>query len=148
MSEAELLGQDIAVRIVKGSTLFSELRLTNSFNETVKTEIKESGHLGEKVNRFQEILNGYGGDFEANVNRAAWVQWQEAVIARATRQDPDAVFVIVRLDTYGDGSTNLFTYEEIAWGEMPTSIGSRGDFVKVKGSFSCSKRTVSQDAVI
>lgn len=148
MSEAELLGQDVAIRIVRGETLFSELRLANSFNEVVRTEIKESGHLGEKVNRFQEILNGYGGDFEANVNRAGWIDWQQAVIARATRQDPDAAFVIVRLDTYSDGSTNLITYEEIAWGEMPTSVGSRGDYVKVKGSFSCSKRTVTKDGVI
>lgn len=141
-----LMGQDVSIRIVRGDQLFAELRYSLSFNDTVQTEIKESGHLGEKVNRFCEILNGYKGDFEGQVNSAAWIDWQASVEARARREDLTAVFVIARLDQYSDGTTNLITYEDIAWGEMPTSFGGRGEFVKVKGSFACSKRTVVPNA--
>lgn len=143
-----LMGQDVSIRIVRGAQLYTELRYSMSFNDAVKTEIKESGHLGEKVNRFCEILNGYSGDFEGQVNSAAFIDWQLAVEARARREAGALAdeFIIARLDQYSDGTTNLVTYENIAWGEMPTSFGGRGEFVKVKGSFACSKRTVVPNA--
>lgn len=146
MSNPFLLGQDVAIRVVKDGEVFAELNFANSFNDAVNTEIKESGHLGEKVNRFTEILNGYSFDFEAQVQTASWFDWQAAVIARAQRQDLAGVFVIVRVDQYSDGTSQTVTYEDVAWGEMPSSIGSRGDFMKVKGQGKCSRRTVAPNA--
>jgi hypothetical protein len=146
VSNPFLLGQDVAIRVIKDGTVFAELNFAQSFNDAVNTEIKESGHLGEKVNRFTEILNGYSFDFEALVNTAAWLDWQAAVIARAQRVDLAGVFVIVRVDQYSDGTSQTITYEDVAWGEMPTSLGSRGDFMKVKGQGKCSRRTVAANA--
>lgn len=148
MSEPFLLGQDVALRIVQDDTVYAELNFQNSFNDSADVEIKESGHLGEKVNRFTEILNGYSGDFECQVKTAAWVDWSLAVEARARREVLGSVFSIVRVDRYSDGTNLTVTYEDVAWGQIPTSVGSRGDFVKVKGSFKCSVRTPQKDSFL
>ncbi len=148
MSEPFLMGQDVSIRLVQDDTVYAELNFQNSFNDAADLEIKESGHLGEKVNRFTEILNGYSGDFEAQLQRASWTNWTLAVERRARREVTATVFMIVRVDQYSDGSNVTVTYEDIAWGAIPTSIGSRGDFVKVKGSFKCSKRTMLSDAIL
>jgi len=141
-----LEGQEITIRAVVDDTLVTELVFITSFNDTVKQEIKENGYLGEPFNRFTDIHNGYGGDLEFHVNTASWTDWDDALTARATRAQPGLVFNVVRIDRFSDGTSNTYNYDDVSWGERPTSIGSRGDKVKVKASFSCSTRTNKKNA--
>jgi hypothetical protein len=137
-----LKGQEVSIRVLLGAALFASIDSVGSANEEVDLEIKSDGFLGEPVNRFDEILNGYGGDFEMQTTNSAWIQLQQAIIARATRTTPGLTFNVVRLDLYENGDSNVFTYQDVKWGAMPTSIGSRGDYVKVKANFKTSTRSV------
>lgn len=146
--EQTLEGQEITVRAVTDGELVAELRFITSFNESVKQEIKENGYLGEPFNRYTDIHNGFGGDFEAHVNTSAWIAWEKAKLARAQRANAAIQFDIVRVDNFSDGSNLTHTYIDVSWGEQPTSIGSRGDKVKVKGAFMCSEKTAEENAFV
>lgn len=140
-------GQEVSIRVVDSGNLVVSLDSISSFNEEMKSEIKEDGFLGESTNRFDDIHNGYGGDFEFQYRRADWSDFQLRVQARQTRQNPNLVFNVVRTDIYPDGSTTVFTYIDVKWGAMSSSVGSRADFVKGKANFACSTRNVKRNAL-
>lgn len=140
-------GQEVSIRVVDNGTLVASLDSISSFNEEMKSEIKEDGFLGESTNRFDDIHNGYGGDFEFQFRRSDWTDFQLRVQARQERRNPNTVFNVVRTDLYADGTATVFTYIDAKWGAMTSSIGSRSDFVKGKCQFACSKRTVKQNAL-
>lgn len=143
MADAQRLkGQEVSIRVIQGGNVVNELSIISSFNDAVALEIKENGYLGETVNRFDEILNGYGGDFESHLNRAAWNSFVQAVIDRAQRRTPDVQFNVVRVDFFPNGDSSVYTYTDVYWGNIPTTVASRGDYVKVRGEFKCSERPV------
>lgn len=141
MPDQRLKGQEISIRVTQQGTIVDSFTSFSSFNEEVDLEIKGDGFLGEGVNRFDEILNGYGGDFEMQLTTSAWMKFQQNVIARATRTQPDLVFNVIRTDFFPNGESLIVTYLDVKWGGMPTSVGSRGDYAKVKGQFKCSDRS-------
>lgn len=142
-----LKGQEVSIRVVDTGTLVASLDSMSSFNEEMKSEIKEDGFLGETTNRFDDIHNGFGGDFEFQFRRSDWVDFQLRVQARQQRRNPNIVFNVVRTDLYFDGTSTVFTYVDAKWGPMTSSVGSRADFVKGKASFACSTRPVKQNAL-
>jgi len=141
-TQPRLKGQEISVRVLQDGRLLTSLDSIGSFNENVDLEMKQDGFLGEPTNRFDEVLNGFGGDFEMQTTSSGWMAWQLAVIDRATRRTPGTVFNVIRTDLYANGDSIIYTYADVKWGAQPTSVGSRGDFVKVKASFGCSERPV------
>jgi hypothetical protein len=140
-------GQEVSIRVVDSGTLVASLDSISSFNEEMKSEIKEDGFLGESTNRFDDIHNGYGGDFEFQFRRADWVNFQIRVQDRQTRKTPTTTFNVVRTDLYPDGTTSVFTYIDVKWGAMSAGAGSRADFVKGKCQFACSTRVVKPNAL-
>jgi hypothetical protein len=147
MSDNRIKGQEISLRIINSGQVVSAIDSISSFNEEISLEIKEAGYLGEFVNRFTEILNGYGGDCEINLTKANGDSLDQAIVNRATRVIPDLVFNIVRTDFYPDGTSNIYTYTDVSFGAIPTTVGSRGDFVKKKFAFKCSERPVATNAL-
>ena len=143
MADQRLKGQEVSIRVVNAGVVQAAIDSVSSFNDSIALEIKEAGYLGEFVNRFDEILNGYGGDAEINMTRADSDLLDQAVVARATRVSPQLVFNIIRTDFYPNGDSNVYTYTDVHWGEIPTTIGSRGDYVKKKFTFKCSERPVA-----
>lgn len=143
-----LKGQEVKLVALQDGSPIQEINSVASFNENVDLALQQQGYLGEKVNRFDEILNGFGGDVEMHVNQPAWVRFQKSVIARAQRAAPDLQFNLVRVDYYASGGSTIFTYLDIKFGAMPTSIGSRADKVKVKFSFGCSERPTDVNSVV
>lgn len=142
-----LKGQEVSIRVVDSGTLVASLDSISNFNSEMKSEIKEDGFLGETTNRFDDIHNGYGGDFEIQLRRPDWANFQLRVQARQERKNPNIVFNVVRTDLYPDGTSTVYTYIDVKWGAMTESIGNRADFVKGKCQFACSKRTVKQNAL-
>ncbi len=147
MAGQRIKGQEISIRVTRGGAVVDTIDSVASFNESVALEIKEDGFLGEAVNRFDEILNGYGGDFETQLTTSSWQRFQQAVIDRATRKDPTIVFNVIRTDLYPDGSSLVVTYLDVKWGEQPMSVGTRGDYAKVKASFKCSDRSSQENQI-
>lgn len=146
---ARLKGQEISVRVLAGNppAILSTIDSVSEFNDDTDLKILEEGFLGESVNRFDEILNGFGGDFVMQVTTSGWVQLQNAVIQRATRQNVALVFNVVRTDLFMDGTSLIWVYTDVKWGSMPQKVGSRGDYLKVSANFKCSTRPVLQDQV-
>jgi predicted RNA-binding protein (virulence factor B family) len=140
-------GQEVSIRVVDNGNLVASLDSIASFNEEMSSEIKEDGFLGESTNRYDDIHNGYKGDFEFQLRRSDWTDFQLRVQARQERRNPNIVFNVVRTDLYPDGTSTVFTYLDAKWGSMSAGAGSRADFVKAKAQFACSKRTVKQNAL-
>ncbi|HOA00801.1 MAG TPA: hypothetical protein PKI27_00685 [Dermatophilaceae bacterium] len=147
MADARLKGQEVEIRLVQAGQPLTTIAAIGSFNDSVMLETKQDGFLGEPVDRFDDILRGYSMDLEFQVTQAAWVDFQTAIIDRAQRKTPDMVFNVVRTDFYSNGDTLILTYKDVRFGAQPTSIASRGDFVKVKVEGKSSERTVQKNSL-
>jgi|SRR5689334_15913693 len=145
--DQRLKGQEVSVRIIKDSVVVSEIDSVSNLNESTMLELKEAGYLGETVNRFDEILNGFGGDMEINITRANWILLELAIIARARRETPGVIFNVVVTDLLPNGESVIKVYTNVFWGEMPKSVPSRGDYVKPKLQFKCSERSATPNAL-
>jgi hypothetical protein len=138
--DLRLKGQEVSFRAIRGGVVVDSIDSVTSFDEDVMMEIKQDGFLGELVNRFDAIFNGFGGNFEFHVHNNLWVGFQRGIIDKAQRLTPDTVYNCIRTDFYPNGDNTIYTYRDVQWGAMPTTVASRGDYVKVKGSFNCSER--------
>ena len=147
MTSPRLKGQEISLRMLKDGALISALDSIGTFNGNTMLEIKEDGFLGEPTNRFDEVLNGFGGDFEMQVTSSAWINFETAITDRATRRIPGTTFNVIRTDLYPNGDSAIYTYKDVHWGELPQSVGGRVEFVKVKANFKCSERPVQINAL-
>lgn len=143
-----LRGQEVSIRIVQDGEVTSVINSIGSFNDSADLEIQEDGFLGEPVNRFDDILNGFGGDFEIQLTTANWLLFQRAILERARRDVPGRIFNIVRTDIYASGESCVWVYKDVKWGAQPTSIPSRKDFVKVKAAFKNSERAEQINAIV
>jgi hypothetical protein len=141
VTQQRLKGQEVSIRVLLNGLVQSTIDSVGSFGDETDFELKSDGFLGEPVNRFDEILNGYGGDFELQVTTSLWIQLQQAIRDRATRVQPAYVFNIVRTELYPSGDSLVITYLDVKWGAQPTTIGGRGEYVKIKANFKCSDRT-------
>lgn len=148
MPDQRLKGQEVSIRVVQAGNVVSQLDTVTTFNDSVAFELKEQGYLGEVVNRFDEILNGYGGDLEFHVAKSDWVDLITAIQDRATRRTPDVVFNVVRTDLYPNGDTSIITYRDVKWGPVPTTIGARGDYVKGRLEFRCEDRVIKNNSFL
>lgn len=136
MGELRLKGQEVQMQVTAGGQVVDAFTAVASFNDSMKTEKLEEGFLGETTNRHDYIFNGWDGSFEMQVHKNTWANFQAQVQAKARRTQPDLVFNVVRTDFYSDGSTLTRTYLDVAWGPNPTSVASRGDYVKISWDFS------------
>jgi hypothetical protein len=147
MSDPRLKGQEISIRVVTDSVVDNTIDSIASMNDEVMLELKEAGFLGELVNRFDEIFNGFGGDMEIQLTKANWVSLELSIIERAQRKVLSRIFNVIRTDLYGNGDSSIYTYADVKWGAIATTIASRADYVKVKMQFKCSERTVQTNAL-
>jgi hypothetical protein len=139
MSDPRLKGQEISVRVVNAGTVVSEIDSVGSFDDNVDLKEMEDGFLGEQVNRFDNALNGYGGNFEMQLTQANWILLKQAVVRKAQRVDSAVTFNIVVTDLYPNGDSAITTYVDVTFGPIPKTVASRTDFAKVKWSFKCSQ---------
>jgi hypothetical protein len=147
MSDPRLKGQEISIRVIDDGVVDSTIDSVASFNDEAMLELKEDGFLGELVNRFDEIFNGFGGDMEIQLTKGNWIQLQLAIIERAQRKVLSRVFNVVRTDLFANGDTIIYTYSDVNWGPMTSTVASRADFAKVKMQFKCSTRATQVNAL-
>lgn len=146
--EQRLLGQDVTVRLVRDGTVVSEIKAIGSFDESMENEIKEENFLGRFATDYSEVFNGFKGNLEFQTDQAAWIVFLTAIQARAQRANPATVFNVVRSDLYANGESNVFVYQDVAWGAAGTALAGRKDFKKVKLSFACSDRQVTTNQLL
>lgn len=147
MTDLRLRGQEVSIRIIRAGVVEDDITSISTFNDEDALEIKEDGFLGENTNRFDEILNGHGGDMEIQVSNSKAYQLRQSILDKAARRTPDVVFNVVRSDFFANGDSAVKTYLDVHWGSIPTTISSRGDFVKLKLSFKCSNAPMDLNAL-
>lgn len=147
MTDQRIKGQEASIRIVQNAVVLATIDSVSAFNNTVLLELKEAGYLGETVNRFDEVLNGFGGDMDMHFTNANWRQLEQAIIARARREQPDLVFNVVRTDFFPNGDTSILTYMNVFWGPIPENIPDRKEYIKAHLEFRCSERPVKLNAL-
>jgi hypothetical protein len=146
--DQRLLGQDVTIRLVKDGVVMSDIAAIGSFDDSVDTEVKQEGFLGQTADTFSDVFSGYKGNLEFQTARSGWNEFVAAVVARATRADPGIVFNVIRCDIYPGGDSTVYTYLDVAWGPTASTLASRKDFHKVKMSFSCSERSMTNNQVL
>lgn len=143
MTDQRLKGQEVSIRVVNDGVVAAAIDSVSTFNDNIDAEIKSQGYLGEFVNRFDDVLNGFGGDMEINLTRADSDTLDQMIMARMTRQSPNLVFNVIRTDFFPNGDSNIYTYSDAKFGAIGTTVASRTDYVKKKYQFKCSERPVS-----
>jgi len=147
MTWQRLKGQEVEIRVISNGDILHVIKAVGSFNEQVMLEALQDGFLGEVVDRFDDILKGYGGDTEFQIHTAVWSKFQEDIVSRAQRKYPNMQFNVGVTEFYSDGSTRALTYVDVQFGQQTLSIASRSDYVKVKIEFKCSERLVTYNGV-
>lgn len=142
MPDQRIKGQSIEVRIVSGTSVVASLNSISSMSHNTVLEIKEDGFLGEKTNRYDEIFNGYKGDFENQPNDASYHSFEDLVVARATQERPELVFNIIITEIFPNGSSAVITYLDVKFGNIDGSVGSRPDYKKDKYQWATEKRSL------
>jgi hypothetical protein len=89
VANKRLKGQETQIQVLQDGTLVGAINAVMSFNDTCKLEKKEDGFLGETTNRYDEVFNGYDGGAEMQVSEQGWINFQQAVKARAKRETPN-----------------------------------------------------------
>ena len=139
-NDPRLRGQEVEIRLTREGVPELSIALVSNFDETLKLEKKQDGFLGEVTDRYDHTFHGVDGKLDIQVNDYTWMQFQNAIKAQAQRKTPGTVFTIVRTDYYSNGQTAIITYADCKFGQQPTSVAGRGEFVKVSMDFSSSDR--------
>lgn len=137
-----LLGTDVSIKVMRDGQTVTSINAVGSFGDEAKLEIKQDGFLGEPVDRFDTVHHGYGGDFEFQVNTHQWETDFVASVERRARREEFTTFNVVRTDRYSNGQSAISTFKEVAWGPFQRTTGSRAEYVKVKGQYACSEKSV------
>lgn len=132
MPAQRIKGQEVAILIVRDSTLEDTLTDIQNFNLELELEIKSQGYLGEKTNRKDDIFNGVKFDMELNIHTQDWFNFQSAIVSRAKRLTPDVQFNITGVFSFPNGDTPTLLIPDCKFGPNPMTISSRGDYVKLK----------------
>lgn len=125
-------GQEVAILITQDGALQDTLVDIQNFNLESQFEIKSQGYLGEKTNRKDFIYNGCKFDMELHLHKQDWFNFQQSLKDKAQRTNPDSQFNITGVFSFPNGDTPTVLIPDASFGSNPTSISSRGDYVKVK----------------
>lgn len=110
-----------------------------SLNLVVDMEILEEALLGETVNRFDDILNGFGGDFEAQIENRLWMDWIGRMTDRAARRLPAASqFNVTTALALSSGLRPRLLFEDVFWGQTGLRVASRKEYVTIRSEWKCS----------
>lgn len=140
--DQRIKGQEISVRVINSGNVVAAIDSITTFDDSVDIDIKGVGYLGEFTDRFDNVMMGYSFNGELNLTNASADQLDQAIINKAQRLTPDLVFNVIRTDFYPNGDSNIYTYQDVTFGGIPTTVGGRAEFVKKKITGKCSERPV------
>lgn len=147
MAEKRLKGQEVSIRVIDNGRVVSQLTAISSFNDNIQLETQKSEFLGESRARFDEIADGFSGDFEYHTFKSTHDELADHILAKADRRQPDLVFNVVTTEFYPNGDTAIYTYLDVAWGPIGKSVTSRKEYVKIRMQFECSERKVLRNSL-
>lgn len=139
--DQRLKGQEVEIRYVRDGNIDDAFKAIASFDDALKFDLKVQGYLGETTERHDEVYNGVSGSCKMHVQSKLWMTFQQAIKDRARRVTPGTVINIVRTDFYPNGESATRIYPDVHFGEMPSSVPSRQEYVEVSFTFGCDDNT-------
>lgn len=143
-----LRGQEVQLLVLDGANRVEEIKAIGSYDVASKYEIQQDGFIGETTDEYDFIYSGESGSFKFQINSSKWARFKARINAKARRVQPTLTFNIVRVQLFANGSSLTTTYQNVAWGEIAESGGSRRDFVSLNMPFACSDAIDAEDAFL
>lgn len=130
-------GQEVSVLLIVDNVQQDAITDIKSFEVTFMTEILTEGYLGETTNRRDEIFNGVSGKMELNFENQEIFNLFTAVMDRARRRTPGTQINIKAALNFPNGERPKIFINDVSFGAMPMTFGSRSDYGTVSLDFEC-----------
>ncbi len=141
MGRERLIGQQVMVTFVLNGAIIT-------LPETVDTELNinlktiEEGYLGETVNRFDDILEGYSGKATLHLSSYEAFLVAQALSQRAQARDPSIIFNVSFRHSFSNGTSAKLLLTDVYMDAIPFKTPKRDEYVNVELSFKCSNLTI------
>lgn len=142
MSEKRLRGDQCFIKLVQNNGIAaSTWKAVASFDITSALSVQDEEFLGEDSKRYDSIFDGFEFSCESQMFSTDEEELEDAIVAKAQRRGPSAAqrFDITITTVYPSGKTSTRVLEDVEFGPIKTSIGSRSDFVKASFEGKCSR---------
>ena len=134
-----LKGLEARVTMVGPNGVETSLGDVVSCEFTSMLDLLSEGLLGEGTERKDDIYRGVEGNFEIQIETQQYLVFMTQIENRAKRRIPsDTKFNLVCSLSLPNGENPRLLFEDIFFGETPTSIGGRDEYVTVTVNFGCS----------
>ncbi len=135
-------GQEVTVSMNGPDGVEEGLEVVQSFEAEFMFEILQESYLGETADRFDEIYKGVSGNMEIHMETGKWFDFTLKIQDRAQRRDGTAgEFTATATFAFPDGSRRRLVFNDIFFGPMPITAGSRTDYVTATLTWNCSLAT-------
>ncbi len=135
-------GQEVTVSMNGPDGVEEGLEVVQSFEAEFMFDILQEEYLGETADRFDEIFKGVSGNMEIHMETGKWFSFTEKIQDRASRRDgADGEFTATASFKFTDGSRARIVFNNIFFGPMPITAGSRSDYVTATLTWNCSDAT-------
>lgn len=135
MSE-RIKGQEVSIQVVVDTNPVEEFTEIMDFEATYEYEIIQQGYLGRKADSVDYIFKVISGKFSGHIHSSKVFDFLQSIKDKAQRKTPDTVFNLVGVFQFpSKGEIRSMTIPDVAWGNVPVNVGSRGDYVKLDFTF-------------
>lgn len=124
-------GQEVAVLITTAGVLEAELTDVRDFDATAMLTVISKGYLGEPTERKDEIYKGIKFKMTLHLHSTDFSLFQQKIIARAKRTEPDLVFNITGVFTFPNGQSLQKLIPDCFFDSQDMTVKSNGDYVEV-----------------
>lgn len=132
-----LKGQEVEVRVIRAGSIEQSLTDVVSFEFSPKLEIKTQGYLGETTDRHDDVYAGCTGKMTLHLEGSKAQKFVRDVIDRARRRITTFKVNILATVSFPDGETQRVLFPDCKFGNPPTSLGGRSDYVSMTLDFAC-----------
>ncbi len=130
-SDQRVKGQETALTIVVASKVVTEISAIKSFEGKIEMKIIEEGYLGETVNRFDDIVEGYSFRLEFDFDDPDVFGVIDKIQKRAKREIPYFKVNITSTLSFPNGSIRRAQLQDCVFGGLPLgSSPARDQYVK------------------
>jgi hypothetical protein len=128
-------GQEVELSVTIDGQTRESLADVRSFEFAPMLEIKREGYLGETTDRRDEVYNGVRGRMTLHFESDDVLEDLRIIVDRAMRRDPNVRVNIKATLNFPNGEKPRVVFQNVCFGEMPISFGSRTDYGELSLEF-------------
>lgn len=128
-------GQEVEVRLIVNNALRDQITDVRSFEVAIQLEVLSEGYLGETTNRRDDVHTGVRGRIELHFENDDILTLAQEITDRARRRTPGTTITIKATLAFPAGVRRQVLIENVFFGEIPFSAGSRTDYVSTTLDF-------------